>query len=177
MGSTSDYFMDPSHFPEFADASGYMYDGTSTDSSPSPVRVSRRFPTLVCHRADLKLPQLYSQLDASIYEPFPTTSEAYQSYEASPTDSYVEFTDLTAPYNEDRRRRRPNATKDKQSISSMHMVSDTGRKMGHRQQADCRSVAEHKTERRSAPSANGKRNTHRTCNANSTNWNPNTRIS
>ncbi|MCJ1446005.1 MAG: hypothetical protein MMC23_006510 [Stictis urceolatum] len=32
----------------------------------------------------------------------------------------VEFTDLTAPYNEDRRRRRTQ-TKDKQAISSMHM--------------------------------------------------------
>lgn len=35
----------------------------------------------------------------------------------------VEFTDLTAPYQEDRRQRRPQA-QDKQAISSMHMVSD-----------------------------------------------------
>ena len=74
--------------------------------------------------------QLFSQMDQQIgvYEPFPNSSDSYPDYDLSPTSPLVEFTDLTAPYNEDRRRRRPHATKDKQTISSMHMVSrESGR--------------------------------------------------
>ncbi|MCJ1320885.1 hypothetical protein MMC15_006226 [Xylographa vitiligo] len=104
MGTASEYLIDLSHFPDFTDAGGYLYEGTTTDSSPSPVR-------------------LFSQMDQQIevYEPFPNSSDSYQDYDLSPTSPLVEFTDLTAPYNEDRRRRRPHATKDKQTISSMHM--------------------------------------------------------
>lgn len=70
--------------------------------------------------------QLYSQLDPAVYEPFSNSTNTYPAYDVSPASPLVEFTDLTAPYNEDRRRRRPHATKDKQTISSMHMVSWAG---------------------------------------------------
>ena len=39
MGTASEYLIDLSHFPDFTDAGGYLYEGTTTDSSPSPVRV------------------------------------------------------------------------------------------------------------------------------------------
>ncbi|MCJ1476972.1 hypothetical protein MMC13_005642 [Lambiella insularis] len=102
MTTPSEYCIDLSHFPDFTDAGGYLYEETSTDSSPSPVR-------------------LYSQLDPTVYESFTNSTAAYPAYDVSPTSPLVEFTDLTAPYNEDRRRRLPHAAKDKQAISSMHM--------------------------------------------------------
>ncbi|MCJ1246179.1 hypothetical protein MMC30_003384 [Trapelia coarctata] len=102
MSSSSDYHCDLTHFPGYAGAGSYIYEAASTDSSPSPV-------------------SLFSHLDPTGYESYPDASHNYQTYNVTTGGPLVEFTDLTAPYNEDRRRRRPQAVKDKQTISSMHM--------------------------------------------------------
>lgn len=79
-----------------------MYENTSTESSPSPISP-------------------FSQLHSVNYDLLSGSAQGYQSYTGYPNEPTVEFTDLTTPYNEDRRRRRPHTTKDKQSLSSMHM--------------------------------------------------------
>ena len=56
------------------------------------------------------------------YDGFPFPHTSYQSFDSTGSSPIVEFTDLTAPYQEDRRRRRSHPIKDKQTISTMHMV-------------------------------------------------------
>ena len=113
----------------------------------------------------------------AVYEPFPTSSHSYQDYDLSAASPLVEFTDLTAPYNEDRRRRRPHATKDKQTISSMHMVSPSKLGSHHSNGADRYSVAEHKTGLLSGHSGNVKKSTLKIYNGSSTSWKASTRNS
>lgn len=101
IGSPQQFCVDMSHLDPKS-AGSYSYDGTSSNSSPSPI-------------------MLFSSLDTMNYDTFPPYSAAYQGFESSPGSPVIEFTDLTAPYQEDRRRRRSHAIKDKQSISTMHM--------------------------------------------------------
>jgi hypothetical protein len=68
---------------------------------------------------------MFSHFEPAGFENYSDGVHAYPNYDIPAAGPLVEFTDLTATYNEDRRRRRPHATKDKQTISSMHMVSIT----------------------------------------------------
>jgi hypothetical protein len=56
-----------------------------------------------------------------MYEGLSNTALMQPGYPPPADLPVVEFTDLTAPYEEDRRRRK-SQVKDKQAISSMHMV-------------------------------------------------------
>ncbi|MCJ1259847.1 hypothetical protein MMC24_007686 [Lignoscripta atroalba] len=103
IGSSPEYCTDLSQYAGYPDLIGrYAYDGTSTDSSPSPI-------------------MMFTNLDPLHYDGFSGMPEGIHNFDQQSPSPSVEFTDLTAPYNEDRRRRRSNAIKDKQTISSMHM--------------------------------------------------------
>ncbi|MCJ1351844.1 MAG: hypothetical protein MMC33_001828 [Icmadophila ericetorum] len=96
-----DYGFDVTHVNGYIDSRGLNYNCTSTNSSPSPVI-------------------LYSNVDHG-YDPFSGDMSSYPDLQTQPASPLVEFTDLTVPYQDDRRRRRSNVTRDKQTISTMHM--------------------------------------------------------
>ncbi|MCJ1483309.1 hypothetical protein MMC06_003476 [Schaereria dolodes] len=102
MGSSPEYGAHLLHYGVYPDLNGYTYDGTSTDSSPSPT-------------------MMFTTLDPTHYDDFPSAAETLHNFDHQSPSPSVEFTDLTAPYHEDRRRRRSNVVRDKQTISSMHM--------------------------------------------------------
>ena len=101
----------------------YLTEETSTNSSPSPVMINAMHL-----RPHTPLPpQMYDPYvpapENISYDSFPESQPpGYQYYDMMQPMPIVEFTDLTAPYQEDRRRRR-SQVRDKQALSSMHMVS------------------------------------------------------
>jgi len=62
--------------------------------------------------------QYYINFDGMNWPAYPDTIQYLEPRQATPK---IEFTDLTAPYHEDRRRRRSTSTRDKDAISNMHM--------------------------------------------------------
>lgn len=83
----------------------YQYYETSTESSPSPRMV-------------------YNQFDSTNYTSYPHVIDAqYIQQQNQQQDIFnsVEFTDLTAPVYEDRRRRKSTTMQDKQAISNMRI--------------------------------------------------------
>lgn len=101
----------------------YLTEGTSTNSSPSPVM----FNTSTQLRASSPLPlQMYDQYipqpEVVTFDAFPEHPPGYQFYDMAQPVPIVEFTDLTAPYPQEDRRRRRSQIRDKQELSSMHMV-------------------------------------------------------
>lgn len=70
--------------------------------------------------------QVYNQFDSPSYTSYPHVIDAqYIQQQAQQQDIFnsVEFTDLTAPVYEDRRRRKSTTLQDKQAISNMRIVS------------------------------------------------------
>ena len=66
---------------------------------------------------------MYSGLD-SPYTSYPTSAAIPQYLDAQPQIvNSIEFTDLTRPQIEDRRRRKSQTTQDKEAISNMRIVS------------------------------------------------------
>lgn len=66
---------------------------------------------------------MFSNPDSLNYDAFPGALDPFSTLEQQSAGPVVEFTDLTVPYHEDRRRRRSHVIRDKQTISTMHMVS------------------------------------------------------
>ena len=100
------------------DARQYLTEGTSANSSPSPVMLG------ATHHGDygpLIVDQFGQQIEQTQYDGYQESLAGYQYFDLLQPPPVVEFTDLTAPYQEDRRRKRSQA-RDKQAISSMHMV-------------------------------------------------------
>ncbi|MCJ1239458.1 hypothetical protein MMC14_007454 [Varicellaria rhodocarpa] len=102
MEPLPDFCIDISDTTTFLETGILACDGTSTDSSPSPVMI-------------------FSNMENMNYDAFPGSPTSYSLLESHPTSPMVEFTDLTVPYNEDRRRRRSHVIRDKQTLSTMHM--------------------------------------------------------
>ncbi|KAI4209905.1 MAG: hypothetical protein LQ351_007190 [Letrouitia transgressa] len=88
-----------SNIPELAQSG---YDETSTDSSPSPSMFYSSF----------------DNVDCSLYPNHPDTA---QYLEQQAILNSIEFTDLTAPQHEDRRRRKSTTMQDKQTITNMRI--------------------------------------------------------
>ncbi|KAL8711797.1 MAG: hypothetical protein Q9225_007057 [Loekoesia sp. 1 TL-2023] len=84
----------------------YHYYESSTDSSPSPRMI-------------------YNNFDSTSYSPHPSMINAqylqHRQQQQQDILSSVEFTDLTAPVHEDRRRRKSTTLQDKQAISNMRI--------------------------------------------------------
>ena len=114
--------MDMSHefyIPEYAyPNSNYIVEDASTASSPSPILLNgqpRQNSLPLVHDQPL-LP--IEQFSYSLPAEMPSAFHYPDPYQGHPP--VVEFTDLTMP--QDDRRRRRSQVKDKQAISSMHMV-------------------------------------------------------
>lgn len=66
---------------------------------------------------------MYGSLN-SRYNTYPSTTSYPQYIDSQPqVVNSIEFTDLTQPQLEDRRRRRSNTQQDKESVSNMRIVS------------------------------------------------------
>ncbi|KAL9116822.1 MAG: hypothetical protein Q9187_006648 [Circinaria calcarea] len=77
---------------------------------------------------------MFSTPETLSYDAFPAALDAFSTLEQQQSASpVVEFTDLTIPYREDRRRRRSHVIRDKQTISTMHMRAFRERKEKHAQ--------------------------------------------
>ena len=100
------------------DTRQYLTEGTSANSSPSPIMSGTTYPG---DYAPLIVDQFGQQIDQTQYDGYQESMAGYQYFDLLQPPPVVEFTDLTAPYQEDRRRKRTQA-RDKQEISSMHMV-------------------------------------------------------
>ena len=101
------------------DARQYLTEGTSANSSPSPIMLDATYHG---DYAPLIMDQFGQQVEQAHYDGYQKPLAGYQYLDMLQPPPVVEFTDLTAPYQEDRRRKR-SQTQDKQAISSMHMVS------------------------------------------------------
>ncbi|CAD6580262.1 MAG: hypothetical protein ASARMPREDX12_009509 [Alectoria sarmentosa] len=89
-------------FPNVPDLLSCSFDDVSTDPSPSP-------------------PMIYGSLNNRYNTyPSPTSFPQYIDSQAQIVNS-IEFTDLTHPQLEDRRRRRSNTQQDKESVSNMRI--------------------------------------------------------
>ena len=116
MDINPDYYL-----PDYSTFSNgnYLVDETSTASSPSPIMLSgqpRHESLPLIHEQPIpQIEQFSYSLPSEIQHAY-HYPDPYQS-QAPPV---VEFTDLTMP--QDDRRRRRSQLKDKQAISSMHMV-------------------------------------------------------
>ncbi|MCJ1341721.1 hypothetical protein MMC09_007018 [Bachmanniomyces sp. S44760] len=102
MDASPEYCVPYPQYMEYPDIERYAFDENSTDSSPSPT-------------------MLFTELDGYQQELLPSPIDDRHNLDRQSTALSVEFTDLTVPYQEDRRRRRSNVIRDKQTISSMHM--------------------------------------------------------
>ncbi|KAK0515933.1 hypothetical protein JMJ35_001967 [Cladonia borealis] len=97
-----DYCASPMSFANVPELMPCAYDDASTDPSPSP-------------------PMMYSSLDNS-YHSYSSSASFPQYVDSQPQIiNSIEFTDLTRPQMEDRRRRRSHTTQDKESISNMRI--------------------------------------------------------
>ncbi|KAL8703181.1 MAG: hypothetical protein Q9201_003630 [Fulgogasparrea decipioides] len=100
------------HISNVPDLTHYPFYETSTESSPSP-----------------RMVQL-NHFDTMPRSAYPSISETqyflqhrrHQQQQQAAILSSVEFTDLTAPVHEDRRRRKSTTLQDKQAISNMRIV-------------------------------------------------------
>lgn len=98
----ADYCASPMSFANVPELMPCAYDDASTDPSPSP-------------------PMMYSSLDNS-HSTYSSSASFPQYVDSQPQIiNSIEFTDLTRPQMEDRRRRRSHTTQDKESISNMRI--------------------------------------------------------
>ncbi|MCJ1272367.1 hypothetical protein MMC21_000153 [Puttea exsequens] len=90
-------------FAQLPELVPHGYDDVSTDPSPSP-------------------PMMYSSMDSHSYTSYPSPSSFPSYIDTAPRIvNSIEFTDLTRPQLEDRRRRRSNTAQDKESVSNMRI--------------------------------------------------------
>lgn len=102
MTPASDYCASPMSFPNVPDLLSCSFDDVSTDPSPSP-------------------PMMYGSLNNRYNTyPSPTSYPQFMDSQSKVVNS-IEFTDLTQPQLEDRRRRRSNTQQDKESVSNMRI--------------------------------------------------------
>ncbi|KAL9608580.1 MAG: hypothetical protein Q9167_006600 [Letrouitia subvulpina] len=118
--SGTDYCASPMQFSSIPELAQSGYDETSTDSSPSPSMVSHFDPY------DVNLPthpnrQFYSSFDNVDCGLYPNPPDTAQYLEQQAILNSIEFTDLTAPQHEDRRRRKSTTMQDKQTITNMRI--------------------------------------------------------
>ena len=123
MTPTSDYCASPMSFPNVPELLSCSFDDVSTDPSPSPPMVSARI-TPSANPEYLSEPlQMYRSLN-NRYNTYPSATSYPQYIDPQPKIvNSIEFTDLTQPQLEDRRRRRSNTQQDKESVSNMRIVS------------------------------------------------------
>ena len=162
MIPTSDYCASPMSFPNVPELLSCSFDDVSTDPSPSPPMVSPRKQLLRRRylRALTNISQMYGSLN-SRYNTYPSPT-SYPQYIDSPAQvvSSIEFTDLTQPPMEDRRRRRSNTQQDTESVSNMRIVSAAKTPLTPLAPANSViSVAAPKIEPLNAPSVSAKRST------------------
>ncbi|KAL9138471.1 MAG: hypothetical protein Q9175_000312 [Cornicularia normoerica] len=101
MTPASDYCASPMSFPNVPELLSCSFDDVSTDPSPSP-------------------PVVYGSLNNQ-YNTYPSpTSYHYIDPQPQIVNS-IEFTDLTQPQLQDRRRRRSHTQQDKESVSNMRI--------------------------------------------------------
>ncbi|KAL2052238.1 hypothetical protein ABVK25_007397 [Lepraria finkii] len=102
MSPGNDYCASPMSFTNVPELMPCAYDDASTDPSPSP-------------------PMMYSSLD-NHHHSYSSSATYPQYVDPQPQIiNSIEFTDLTQPQIEDRRRRRSHTTQDKESISNMRI--------------------------------------------------------
>lgn len=102
MTPSSDYCASPIAYPNVPELLSCSFDDVSTDPSPSP-------------------PMMYGSLNHR-YNTYPNATSYPQYVDSKPQIvNSIEFTDLTQPQLEDRRRRRSNTQQDKESVSNMRI--------------------------------------------------------
>ena len=166
MTPTSDYCASPMSFPNVPELLSCSFDDVSTDPSPSPPMVSARITPSANPEYSPELLQMYRSLN-NRYNTYPSPTSYPQYIDPQPKIvNSIEFTDLTQPQLEDRRRRRSNTQQDKESVSNMRIVSAT-KPNSPTCILTAVSVDEHKTGPLSVLFANAKRSTFNTSNTNS----------
>ena len=173
MESLPNFCLDLSDAANFVDTGALTCGGTSTDSSPSPVMINSMRYLRGCKVLTLVL-QIFSNMENMNYDAFPGSPTNYSLLDSHSNSPIVEFTDLTIPYHEDRRRRRSHVIRDKQTLSTMHMVSDMDRKWTA---TDADSVDALKIELHNAHSESEKKSMPKIYNISWMNWNQSTKPS
>ncbi|KAL9038311.1 MAG: hypothetical protein Q9214_005329 [Letrouitia sp. 1 TL-2023] len=155
----TDYCASPMQFSNIPELAQSGYDETSTDSSPSPSMFYSSF----------------DNVDCSLY---PNPPDTAQYLEQQAILNSIEFTDLTAPQHEDRRRRKSTTMQDKQTITNMRIVCylfETLKTLRRTRLTFGNSAAAPKTEPRNGPSASAKKSTSSISSVSWRPWKPNTK--
>ena len=125
MQPGSDYCNSPMSFASVPDLVPCRFDDVSTDPSPSPpmVRLYRPFRLVKSQILINVIPQMAAHFD-NRFTSYPSSLTVPQYMETPPQIiNSIEFTDLTRPQTEDRRRRKSNTMQDKENVTNMRIVS------------------------------------------------------